>query len=811
MKKIALFLALILLVTSVPTVWAEDGSLSNFSPSRAFPEGKFSDVRDTDWFSKFVKKAYMYSLIDGNSATTYNPGGNVTVAETLVIACNLNKIYFGREIPPAEGAWYAKFVNYAMANGIIRRGAYVDFNKAATRRQFASILADSLPEEAFEPIVEVQDSAIPDVKITDLNANKIYRLYRAGILGGSDSEGSFLPDSSIKRSEVATIISNIVDPSARGGQPREADSIGVTWQEFLGTVNQHHQTLTQQSIPRETVGPYLEDFSSTTNAFTDAQAEALITPEDQVEFITKAKAVEDVETLFTIYKAYYGSYGYFGGDAAYLPAKESVISAINAQNTKSIDTDWLAKTICESLRFVRDGHAFIGDYNFCNHNGLKEYDYYVPDLYFFKDDNGYFTRVNGKKAYLSRVGTDARIESYLRVSIDDIGRLCYILCVTCKPEDQAVKTAFVQFSSSPIQTLGIHWKAMMQREWNERASYQSISLSQSIPYVSVKDQEEGENRNAIRKKILDIHNLTSSQDIVIYDVLTATGYSRHAVTGKSTLGNDIEAYKISRLMTQIGETNVVEGSPSPGKYVVEKINGSWNRDNTLKFILQDDNNFSASEGFINAMKAVENAVLIGSTTGGGQITAQHHFFYLPNSHLACEAGVALRLIEDLQNHDGIGFNPDIWVDPKNAVMAIYKLCNFYGLENSASVEKIYSSEYYTEHEQAIKRESYIDLAPVQKQSDLSDVLLTLYLPWTGDTISPHKGFGFGYGTGSKTVSVLFNGQPIADYTFSLAGDNIGTVTKAANGSLVFAATSAGDCEVTITYQGKTAVFFWHAG
>ena len=51
--------------------------------------------------------------------------------------------------------------------------------------------------------------------MTSLYADEIYTFYRAGILSGSDSSGSFYPESNIRRSEVAAILVRLFDSSAR--------------------------------------------------------------------------------------------------------------------------------------------------------------------------------------------------------------------------------------------------------------------------------------------------------------------------------------------------------------------------------------------------------------------------------------------------------------------------------------------------------------------------------------------------------------------------------------------------------------------
>jgi hypothetical protein len=106
-------------------------------------------------------------------------------------------------------------VDYALKNGIISAGQYPDYNKPATRAQFAMILAASLPKEQFGAKSTVENGAIPDVTGSESYGPAVYMLYRAGVLAGSDSRGTFKPASSITRAESAAIVSRIKNGSLR--------------------------------------------------------------------------------------------------------------------------------------------------------------------------------------------------------------------------------------------------------------------------------------------------------------------------------------------------------------------------------------------------------------------------------------------------------------------------------------------------------------------------------------------------------------------------------------------------------------------
>ena len=86
-------------------------------------------------------------------------------------------------------------------------------NAPVTRSEFVRILHGAL--EHYEQINTVADNALPDVKLGDAFAAAIYELYRAGILHGNDTAGTFRPESTIKRSEAAAILNRMYDKTAR--------------------------------------------------------------------------------------------------------------------------------------------------------------------------------------------------------------------------------------------------------------------------------------------------------------------------------------------------------------------------------------------------------------------------------------------------------------------------------------------------------------------------------------------------------------------------------------------------------------------
>lgn len=216
MKKSISFLLSILLAFSGSSavVLATDVGMFNFQKMDTYIDGQFADVAPEDWYNTSVGTAYELGLMCGESDDHFNAAGQVTVAQTIVMAARLHRIYHtgGREFEPGK-IWYAPYVSYARENGIISGEPEMD--AAITRAQFADILAHALPEDAFAVVNEIGDGAIPDVKPGDAYAQSIYLLYRAGVAAGSSQRGAFHPGRSISRAEAAAIVTRIADESLR--------------------------------------------------------------------------------------------------------------------------------------------------------------------------------------------------------------------------------------------------------------------------------------------------------------------------------------------------------------------------------------------------------------------------------------------------------------------------------------------------------------------------------------------------------------------------------------------------------------------
>jgi len=190
-------------------------------PFAAAAELKFTDVPESAWYYEDVRLAVDTGLVSGKGNNRYAPDDNVTYAETVKLAAvmwmlvNTGSTEFEKSSP-----WYQTYVDYAKTNKIIAKD--YTWNDAATRANFMDIFSRALPDKPvltgakeLESINEIADGAIPDVPMTHPQADAIYKLYRAGIVTGSDKEHNCKPNTNIRRSEVAAILTRMMHADKR--------------------------------------------------------------------------------------------------------------------------------------------------------------------------------------------------------------------------------------------------------------------------------------------------------------------------------------------------------------------------------------------------------------------------------------------------------------------------------------------------------------------------------------------------------------------------------------------------------------------
>lgn len=108
----------------------------------------FSDVKEADWFAKYVMTAQALGIVSGNPDGTFAPGRDVARAEFLKMLLNANSFkpekWEGVQIFPdvPQDAWYVAYMNYAGQAGLVEKDAEGNVRPAEplTRGEVAEII-----------------------------------------------------------------------------------------------------------------------------------------------------------------------------------------------------------------------------------------------------------------------------------------------------------------------------------------------------------------------------------------------------------------------------------------------------------------------------------------------------------------------------------------------------------------------------------------------------------------------------------------------------------------------------------------------
>ncbi len=204
----------------IPGVLAQLGVEASQFPLTRGRVPSFTDVHGKDWFALWVDLAYNTGIMAGTGGNLFEPGREVTVAEAIQMAANMDSRYRGdtfHTTAHVSTPWYTDAVTYCLASGIITSRQFDDYTRLITRRELAQIfaateLSRSLPQRN-DP-VKIR-RLVGDVDASDAAAHPIYDLYSKGILTGVDTNLSFRPDAAVTRAEAAALAARLARPEQR--------------------------------------------------------------------------------------------------------------------------------------------------------------------------------------------------------------------------------------------------------------------------------------------------------------------------------------------------------------------------------------------------------------------------------------------------------------------------------------------------------------------------------------------------------------------------------------------------------------------
>jgi len=205
MKKIIAALLAVLMLT---------GIIAMAATASAETELPFTDVKKKAWFYDEVKYSYENGLMNGTSATLFEPNGKVTRAMFVTMLGRLHGAEQATEtkykdVSFKKGAWYAGYVGWASDNGIVTGFEDNTFrpNDNLSREQMATIISRYI---AYTGIIATKSADAPsyftdEKRIGSWAKEFVDDMRLSGIITGKEG-GKFDPKGKLTRAEAATII-----------------------------------------------------------------------------------------------------------------------------------------------------------------------------------------------------------------------------------------------------------------------------------------------------------------------------------------------------------------------------------------------------------------------------------------------------------------------------------------------------------------------------------------------------------------------------------------------------------------------------
>jgi hypothetical protein len=466
----------------------------------------------------------------------------------------------------------------------------------------------------------------------------------------------------------------------------------------FGTVLENINTMhfsDMEKLPKENIRNYERVLESQEVGLSESELVSITNKNNfnAAASLTPDQAKKDIDLLFRSLFYCYGPYEFFGGKPAFDEAQQKLIKKFETFG-ESFSAAQLEEAIRSTLAFINDGHLLVNDVAVNKHET-----YYCDEsIPFFKDEKGYYTGSGNQKRYLISVEGSGELDDYMKLSIDNEGKLVYYLgtLMTSGQQKRMVSAAFEDVT-----------KAIALYESVTPSSYEGDQSGPSgIPVIACRDFDQyaedfigsaGQIASS-PVAILDIRGNSLGRASTAEEWLKAYGPEVTAGNfngvGSSFLYSKAYCYiyaeNLSRYQPLSSDMSVKEeydfymkeykyNTNQCIQYVDSERKLSFGESETLLFVLTDNETASSAENLIAALRGRENVIFAGTNSRGRMLSGPGCRVRLPASGIFVSFGPMLQFFYDESVYtENRGFYPDIWVSG-DALKKINSLISRYSI------------------------------------------------------------------------------------------------------------------------------------
>lgn len=409
---------------------------------------------------------------------------------------------------------------------------------------------------------------------------------------------------------------------------------------------------------------------------------------DHKKVISYNEAKEDVEHLFKLLRNSYGPYQYFGGDEVFNAAKTKILNWLEGK--ESIKCNELNIVMIRNLKFLQDKHFFLG----AGKTAKVMESYKFNDYDFYEGNEGFFRIKDNKKQYIKSIDGNNDINSFMKVTINKDGKLVYTIgwqkeFPANSPQDSNPISVSVQFSGDK-KDIEEKLTLMPQGKVKDMGKPYDYFVKDNVPVIKYRSFLKDSNGSTIEKDFIETANKVKDYPVFMLDLRGALGGVMNSPNEwmKKYFGQTPEHRGASvNVYTKLLEEYLKKRMNSPwsdepieNEFYVNKVESSGRvKNNRTVFVLVDKYNASSAELFLLKLLNCDNVVLVGNNSLGAVISLNICEYKLINSKMSVDLGYILNITEYGDNIDGKGLEPDIWVDPNEALEKVQSLINNYNL------------------------------------------------------------------------------------------------------------------------------------